>query len=70
MPTMALPESVRDVGPYWEPNLELIQQLQPQLILSDPMTPTLQRRLNGIAPTERSLSTRLPRAPGKQLPTS
>lgn len=53
MPTMALPESVRDVGPYWEPNLELIQQLQPQLILSDPMTPTLQRRLNGIAPTEK-----------------
>ncbi|WP_425327936.1 ABC transporter substrate-binding protein [Pseudomonas nitroreducens] len=53
MPTMALPDSVRDVGPYWEPNLELIQQLQPQLILSDPMTPTLQRRLNGIAPTEK-----------------
>lgn len=53
MPTEALPDSVRDVGPYWEPNLELIQQLQPQLILSDPMTPTLERRLNGIAPTER-----------------
>lgn len=53
MPTEVLPESVRDVGPYWEPNLELIQQLQPQLILSDPMTPTLERRLNGIAPTER-----------------
>lgn len=53
MPTTMLPESVRDVGPYWEPNLELIQQLRPQLILSDPMTPTLERRLNGIAPTER-----------------
>lgn len=53
MPTQPLPESVRDVGPYWEPNLELIQQLRPQLILSDPMTPTLERRLNGIAPTER-----------------
>jgi iron complex transport system substrate-binding protein len=53
MPTQSLPDSVRDVGPYWEPNLELIQQLQPQLILSDPMTPTLERRLNGIAPTER-----------------
>ncbi|MFV3333079.1 ABC transporter substrate-binding protein [Pseudomonas sp. NY15437] len=53
MPTLPLPDSVRDVGPYWEPNLELIQQLQPQLILSDPMTPTLERRLNGIAPTER-----------------
>lgn len=53
MPTQTLPDSVLDVGPYWEPNLELIQQLQPQLILSDPMTPTLERRLNGIAPTER-----------------
>lgn len=53
MPTQALPATVRDVGPYWEPNLELIQQLRPQLILSDPMTPTLERRLNGIAPTER-----------------
>lgn len=52
MPTADLPASVRDVGPYWEPNLELIQQLRPQLILSDPMTPTLQRALNGIAPTE------------------
>ncbi|MDF3935150.1 ABC transporter substrate-binding protein [Pseudomonas citronellolis] len=53
MPTTALPASVRDVGPYWEPNLELIQQLRPQLILSDPMTPTLERRLAAIAPTER-----------------
>lgn len=52
MPTAALPASVRDVGPYWEPNLELIQQLRPQLILSDPMTPTLQRALGSIAPTE------------------
>lgn len=52
MPTAALPASVRDVGPYWEPNLELIQQLRPQLILSDPMTPTLQHALNSIAPTE------------------
>jgi len=52
MPTAALPPQVLDVGPYWEPNLELIKELQPQLILSDQMPPSIERALKGIAPTE------------------
>ncbi|WP_455925902.1 ABC transporter substrate-binding protein [Pseudomonas putida] len=52
MPTTALPTEVLDVGPYWEPNLELIQALAPQLILSDPMPPAIGRALQSIAPTE------------------
>lgn len=52
MPTAPLPPEVLDVGPYWEPNLELIKELKPQLILSDQMPPAIARSLQGIAPTE------------------
>lgn len=52
MPTAPLPTDVLDVGPYWEPNLELIKELSPQLILSDQMPPAITRALTGIAPTE------------------
>lgn len=52
MPTAPLPPEVLDVGPYWEPNLELIKELSPQLILSDQMPPAIARSLQGIAPTE------------------
>lgn len=52
MPTTALPAGVLDVGPFWEPNLELIQALAPQLILSDPMPAAISRALASIAPTE------------------
>lgn len=52
MPTTPLPSQVLDVGPYWEPNLELIKALSPQLILSDPMPPAITHALQGIAPTE------------------
>lgn len=52
MPTTALPSEVLDVGPYWEPNLELIKALSPQLILSDQMPPAIARALAAIAATE------------------
>jgi ABC-type Fe3+-hydroxamate transport system substrate-binding protein len=52
MPTTALPPSVLDIGPFWEPNLELIEALAPQLILSDPMPAPIARAMKGIAPTE------------------
>ncbi|KAF1072452.1 MAG: Iron(3+)-hydroxamate-binding protein FhuD [Pseudomonas citronellolis] len=52
MPTGDLPPSVQDIGPYWEPNLELIQALRPQLILADPLPPPIARSLNRLAPTE------------------
>ncbi|AXA67765.1 ABC transporter substrate-binding protein [Pseudomonas oryzihabitans] len=52
MPTFALPAQVQDIGPFWEPNLELLQRLQPSLILSDPLAPVVDRALRSIAPTE------------------
>lgn len=52
MPTYALPPQVQDIGPFWEPNLELLQRLQPSLILSDPLAPVVDRALRSIAPTE------------------
>lgn len=52
MPASPLPQTVRDIGPYWEPNLELLHQLNPQLILSDALPNSVLRALSGIAPTE------------------
>lgn len=52
MPAPPLPQTVRDIGPYWEPNLELLHQLNPQLILSDALPNSVLRALSGIAPTE------------------
>ncbi len=52
MPDPALPQTVRDIGPYWEPNLELLHQLNPQLILSDALPNSVLRTLGDIAPTE------------------
>ncbi|APQ10959.1 hypothetical protein SB11R_09855 [Pseudomonas oryzihabitans] len=52
MPTFALPPQVQDIGPFWEPNLELLQRLQPSLILTDPLAPVVDRALRSIAPTE------------------
>ena len=52
MPTWPVKPPVLDIGPYWEPNLELLQQLAPELILCDPLPPTVDRALRSIAPTE------------------
>ncbi|MFP3949443.1 MAG: iron-siderophore ABC transporter substrate-binding protein, partial [Longimicrobiales bacterium] len=46
-----LPPSVVDVGSTFEPNLELIQQLEPDLILTTPFLAGLRDRLERIAPT-------------------
>lgn len=46
-----LPASVVDVGSTFEPNLELIQQLEPDLILTTPFLAGLRDRLERIAPT-------------------
>lgn len=46
-----LPPEVVDVGSTFEPNLELIQQLEPDLILTTPFLAGLRGRLERIAPT-------------------
>ncbi|MFW6192087.1 MAG: ABC transporter substrate-binding protein [Gemmatimonadota bacterium] len=46
-----LPPDVVDVGSTFEPNLELIQQLEPDLILTTPFLADLHGRLERIAPT-------------------
>lgn len=52
MATSPLPATVVDIGPFWEPNLELLEQLHPDLILSDQLPPAIEKALNSIAPTE------------------
>lgn len=47
-----LPASVLELGLRSEPNLELLQQLQPDLIMIGSDQGMLQSRLNSIAPTE------------------
>ena len=47
-----LPSSVLELGLRSEPNLELLQQLQPELIMVGSDQGVLQPRLNTIAPTE------------------
>jgi ferric hydroxamate transport system substrate-binding protein len=47
-----LPASVQELGLRSEPNLELLQQLQPDLIMVGSDQGVLQPRLNAIAPTE------------------
>ena len=46
-----LPSDVVDVGSTFEPNLELIQQLDPDLILTTPFLAGVRHRLERIAPT-------------------
>lgn len=50
--TPVLPAEVQDIGPYWEPNLELIAALKPGLILSDRLAPALLDSLQRIAPLQ------------------
>lgn len=46
-----LPPDVVDVGSTFEPNLELVQQLEPDLILTTPFLAGIRHRLDRIAPT-------------------
>lgn len=52
IPDPVLPAAVRDIGPYWEPNLEYLVQLRPSLILSDALSPPMLAALAQIAPVE------------------
>ena len=47
-----LPASVQEIGPYWEPNIELIAALKPARILSDTLAPTILDSLKRIAPVD------------------
>lgn len=46
-----LPPDVVDVGSTFDPNLELIQQLEPDLILTTPFLAGVRHRLEQVAPT-------------------
>jgi ferric hydroxamate transport system substrate-binding protein len=46
-----MPASVLELGPHSEPNLELLEQLKPELIVMDTNQQALETRLNKIAPT-------------------
>jgi len=48
----ALPAGVLDVGPFWEPNIEMLAALKPSLILSDFVAPALLDNLRRVAPVQ------------------
>lgn len=48
-----LPETVPDLGPFWEPNLERLLALRPDLILVDSWSVVDGAKLERIAPIER-----------------
>ena len=48
-----LPEMVPDLGPFWEPNLERLFALRPDLILVDAWSVVDSTKLERIAPVER-----------------
>lgn len=47
-----LPATVQDIGPFWEPNYELLTALRPSVIYSDPFSPLVSARMATIAPVE------------------
>ena len=47
----ALPDGVVDLGPYWEPNLEVLQRSRPELILRASWQAATRTLLERIAPT-------------------
>ncbi|PEH54004.1 Fe3+-siderophore ABC transporter substrate-binding protein [Yersinia kristensenii] len=47
--TPPLPEGVLDIGPFWEPNIELLSALKPSLIFSDFLAPALLDNLRRVA---------------------
>ncbi|MGQ9367576.1 ABC transporter substrate-binding protein [Azospirillum sp. ST 5-10] len=51
LPEPALPDGVVDLGAVWEPNLELLQRLAPDLILLPPEQTVNAALLGRIAPT-------------------
>lgn len=47
-----LPASVLDIGPFWEPNLEMLDALRPSLIISDALPAAMMNKMAQIAPVE------------------
>ncbi|MGE0969938.1 ABC transporter substrate-binding protein [Klebsiella sp. WOUb02] len=47
-----LPAGVLDVGPFWEPNMEMLDALRPSLIVSDVLPAAIMAKMATIAPVE------------------
>lgn len=52
IPSPELPQSVLDIGPFWEPNMEMLRALRPSLIISDELPKPVIARMATIAPVE------------------
>lgn len=52
IPRPLLPDSVQDIGPFWEPNLEMLAALRPALIISDALPAAVMTKMATIAPVE------------------
>lgn len=52
IPSPELPQSVQDIGPFWEPNMEMLRALRPSLIISDELPKPVMARMASIAPVE------------------
>lgn len=52
IPRPLLPASVQDIGPFWEPNLEMLAALRPALIISDALPAAVMTKMAAIAPME------------------
>lgn len=52
IPHPELPQSVQDVGPFWEPNMEMLRALRPSLIISDNLPAAVMARMATFAPVE------------------
>jgi ABC-type Fe3+-hydroxamate transport system substrate-binding protein len=52
IPHPALPSEVLDIGPFWEPNMEMLRALAPSLIISDELPASVIAQMATIAPVE------------------
>ncbi|MBK0031185.1 ABC transporter substrate-binding protein [Erwinia sp. S43] len=52
IPQPVLPDGVQDIGPFWEPNMELLDALRPSLIISDVLSAPVMAKMAAIAPLE------------------
>ena len=52
IPQPMLPECVQDIGPFWEPNMELLDALRPSLIISDVLAAPVMAKMATLAPLE------------------
>lgn len=52
IPQPVLPAGVQDIGPFWEPNMELLDALRPSLIISDALSAPVMAKMAAIATVE------------------